>query len=603
MKKVFFSALHRPPASVTLLLVGWAVVSLAAVNAQQAPPSPKEAAPGEVARQRYDIQLKIDFDALSYAGSERVRWVNRGDRAVAVLYFHLYSNLRPDEASTSAGSSSQRRETGEPRIDITEVRSAADGTPLTYSIDDQGTTLRVNLREQVLPGKATEVVVGFKGNVPEIDPDETGLTAHVVKQVSAALRGDREIRSPRDLNFRCRGVMLLGTSYPVLAVHDGDEWARKLEPSVGDTIFNEVADYEVRIAVAPGVVVFTSAGEDEKSSSEQTMVFSAPALRDFAIIAGRNLRSEQTVVGKATLRSIFIPEHERIGKRVLAMAEDSLRIFSSKFGPLPFKTLNIAEAPLVAGLGSNEFAGLEVIASAYYVDFDSPAVRNLPEIIREQRPSVEESLEWGVAHLIAHQWWGAAVGNNPAREPVLDEAMASWSALLYFREIYGEQKAATVLQDQLRGVYRLYRTFGGEDMDANRPSRDYRNTFQYAAVVTTKGALMFVQLQRLLGEEKLLAAFRNYYSANLLEIAELDDLRGALIAEAPIQQRRAVARTFNRWLASKRGDEDIARPDQELAASLGLPAKPNQQRGGGRNPLSAFARVGKFFWQQVTRIR
>jgi hypothetical protein len=244
---------------------------------------------------------------------------------------------------------------------------------------------------------------------------------------------------------------------------------------------------------------------------------------------------------------------------------------------------------------------MAVIASAFYVDFDSPAVRNLPEIIREQRPSVEESLEWGVAHLMAHEWWGAAVGNNPAREPVLDEAMASWSALLYFRETYGEPKAASVLEDQLQGVYRLYRTFGGEDMDADRPARDYRNTFQYAAVVTTKGALMFVRLQRLLGEEKLLAAFRNYYKANLLEIAELDDLRGALIAEAPIAQRRAVARAFNRWLSSKRGDEDIATPDKEMASSLGLPAKPNQRRD--RNPLNAFARVGKFFWQQVTRIR
>ncbi len=65
----------------------------------------------------------------------------------------------------------------------------------------------------------------------------------------------------------------------------------------------------------------------------------------------------------------------------------------------------------------------------------------------------------------------------------------------------------------------------------------------------------------------------------------------------------AVARTFNRWLASRRGDEDIAKPDRELATSLGLPPKPNQQRGGDRNPLNAFARVGKFFWQQVTRIQ
>jgi hypothetical protein len=57
-------------------------------------------------------------------------------------------------------------------------------------------------------------------------------------------------------------------------------------------------------------------------------------------------------------------------------------------------------------------------------------VRNLPEIIREQRPSVEESLEWAVAHLVAHQWWGAAVGNDPAREPLLDEALSCWSSLL-----------------------------------------------------------------------------------------------------------------------------------------------------------------------------
>ncbi len=569
---------------------------------QQQPLFSQKPAAKESTRQRYQIQLKLDFDALSYSGSERVRWINRGDRATSALYFHLYSNLRPDPASGNAGS--QAAEAQEPRLDITQVRSAQDGTPLPYSLDDQGTTLRVNLREQLSTGQSTEVVLGFKGSVPEIDPDETALTTHVVKQLSAALRGEREMRRPRDLNFRCRGVMLLGTSYPVLAVRDGDEWMRRLEPSVGDMIFNEVANYEVNIEVAPGVIVFTSAGEDRaESNSQKSAVFAAAGLRDFAIIAGRNLRFEQKEIEGTTLRSIFVAEHERVGKRVLAMAEDALRVFSSKFGTLPFKTINVAEAPLVAGLGSTEFSGLQVIASAFYVDFDSPAVRNLPEIIREQRPSVEESLEWSVAHLVAHQWWGAAVGNDPAREPVLDEAMASWSALLYFKEIYGEQKTVTVLQDQLQGVYRLYRTFGGEDMDANRPSRDYRNTFQYAAVVTTKGTLMFVDLQRLLGDEKLLAAFRNYYRANLFEIAELDDLRGAVIAEAPLEQRRAVARMFNRWLANKRGDEDIAKPDQELATSLGLPAKPNQQRGGDRNALKPFARLGKFFWQQITRIR
>jgi hypothetical protein len=56
--------------------------------------------------------------------------------------------------------------------------------------------------------------------------------------------------------------------------------------------------------------------------------------------------------------------------------------------------------------------------------------------------------------------------------------------------------------------------------------------------------------------------------------------------------------------AAATSEPTIAKPDPELATSLGLPPKGVQQRGGGdRNPLNAFARVGKFFWQQVTRIR
>ncbi len=545
-------------------------------------------------RHSYKIDLKIDFDKLTYTGVERVRWVNSSEKATSIVYFHLYPNLRTSDQ--------QQLDSDEPRIDILEVRAGADDSPLFISTDDQGTTLRVNLRENVAPEASTEIVIKFKGSVPEIDRDETSLTTHVVKQVSAALRSDRETRRARDINFRCRGVMLLGAAYPVLAVRDGDDWRRKVEPTVGDFIFNETADYEVNVATNPGVEVFTSATETG-TKTEKGQTFTASALRDFAILAGRGLRSEHTEVNGVNVRSIYLAEHERIGKRALVVAANALRVFTSLFGPLPFKTISVAEAPLVAGLGSAEFSGLNVIASAYFVDFDSPAVRNLPEIIREQRPSVEESLEWTVAHLIAHQWWGAAVGNDPAREPLLDEALASWSSLLYYKRTYGDEKAAAVLNDQVRGVYRLYRTFGGDDMDANRPSRDYRNTFQYAAIVSAKGALMFVDLQNTLGEEKMFSALRNYYQANLYEIAQLEDLRIALVAEAPVEQRRMIGRTFTRWLTAKRGDEDIAPPDQELATTLGIASGKQTPQKSGDNPFNAVAKVGKFFWQQVTRIR
>ena len=572
-----------------LVSVYLAAASCQEVNAQTSP-KPAE-------KHSYKIDLKIDFERLTYTGVERVRWVNRGEKPSSILYFHLYPNLRSGDQPISG------TETDEPRIDIIDVRSGADDVVLFSFLDDQATTLRVNLREPVAPEASTEVVIKFKGSVPEIDRDETSLVTHVVKQVSAAMQSEREMRRARDINFLCRGVMLLGSAYPVLAVHDGDDWRRKLEPSVGDFVFNESADYEVTVSTNPGVEVFTSGTETGPRNEKTGQTFAASSLRDFAILAGRNLRAEHTDIDGVDVRSIYLAEHEHVGKRALIVAANALRVFTKLFGPLPFKTISIAEAPLVAGVGSVEFSGLNIIASAYFVDFDSPSVRSLPEIIREQRPSVEESLEWAVAHLVAHQWWGAAVGNDPAREPLLDEALSSWSALLYYRNTYGAERAEAVLNDQVRGVYRLYRTFGGDDMDANRPSRDYRNTFQYAAIVSAKGALMFVDLQKTLGEEKVFSALRNYYQANLYEIAQLEDLRIALIAEAPAEQRRQIGRTFTRWLTAKRGDEDIAPPDQELAATLGLPSKQNPQRSGDKNAFNALTKVGRFFWQQVTRIR
>jgi Peptidase family M1 domain len=547
---------------------------------------------------RYQIKLALDFDKRTYTGTERVRFVNRGEHPTSTLYFHLYANMRvPGYVPPRVEPGQQTSD--EPRLEISEVRSPGDGAVLMYDLDDFETTLRVNLREPVAPNASAEIEIKFKGSVPEIDPEETGLVTHVMQQVSAALRSTRELRRPRDTNFRCRGVMLLSSAYPVLAARTGDDWFRKVEVSIGDTTMTEVADYEVTVSAARSVSVYAPVAAQAVTPKEELMStsFAAENSRDFAIVAGRDLRSEQRTVGDVTIRSIFQPEHDVAARRVLRIAADAVGIYVKRLGPLPMKTVSLVDAPLVATLGSAEFAGLSVIAGAFYLDFDSPTMRNMPDVIREQQASVEDSLEWTVAHVVAHQWWGVTVGNDPAHEPILDEALANWSALLYYREAHGDAQAAVALDEQLRGVYKLYRTFGGEDMEANRAARDYRNSFQYAAIVTSKGALLFEALRKLLGDEKFFAALAGYYRTNQLEVADLNDLRGAFVAEAPAEQRRTVTRTFDRWLSSKRGDEDIGPPDAKLAAELGLPVK------GGNGVFTAFAKVGKFFWGQMTRIR
>ena len=632
---------------ITLALL--CVVLTAAVSArarqpqqQQRPPAaPPPAA--KIERARYRIELRLDFDARTFVGAERVRWTNRDTRPASVLYFHLYANARAGDPAANAprangaGGAAPVASDDEPRVEVTRVRAAGETpAPLAFALEDRSTVLRVSLRDAVAPGASVEVEIEFKGSVPAIDPDETSLPSHVMQQFGAALRDTREARGARDTNSLSRGVMLLGAFYPVLAAREGPDWQRDVRPSVGDLLHAEAADYDVEVSAARDVSVFAS-GEARGETTAPTSAspaqpaaaattanqaaatttttqpagpagpvgrptarrFAGENLRSFVVLAGRNLQSAERAAGGVRVRSIWAREHEKTGRRVLDVAARAAEIFTARFGPAPYPSITVAEAPLVAGTGSAEFSALSVIASAYYVDFDSPAVRNLPEIVREQRASVEDSLEFAVAHMVAHQWWGGAVGSDPAREPVLDEALAHWSALLYYREAHGAERAAEASEDQLKGVYEIYRTFGGEDLPADREAREYRNSFQYAAVVAAKGALLFAALEKLLGPERLFTALRRYHEANRFEVAELDDLRGAFVAEAPVAARRSVTRTFARWLSQRHGDEDIAPPNTQLASEIGLAV----ERGVAQPQGNRFSRLGKFFWRQMTRIR
>lgn len=533
---------------------------------------------------RYAIKLRIDPTARRYVGQQRVRWTNIGTRPETTLYFHLYPNLRADEETDEAAS---------PRLYIERVR--VKGAERPFALVDRATSLRIPLPQLVAPGESVEVEIEFRGTFPDVDGEETTLLAHLVNQIDAVWRNRREQLSGRHLHFRSGDTVLLGAGYPVLAARENNGWSRRVEASVGDFVHAEVADYEVEIEMesTPEAEIITSGEERAKGK------FSGKSLRNFAILVWRGWQSEERAVGDLRLRSVFRLGRQRVGRRALDVAAAAARLYAQRFGELPLKSLKIVEAPLIAGLGHAEFSGLSVVAAAFYVDFDAPQARALPDMVREQRASFEESLEWTIAHAVAHQWWGTAVGSDPQRTPVLDEALANWSALFYFEENYGPERAALVADDQLRGVYQLYRTFGGEDLPADRAARAYRNSFQYAAIVESKGALMFAALRRLLGDARFFAALRRYYHQHQQRIADLNDLRSAFMVEAASDQRTAVARLFERWLVGRFGDEDIGPPNVTLAVTLGLPAA-----GAKRDEApNAFARLGKFFWRQITRIK
>src|SRR5689334_20301580 len=97
---------------------------------QPHPPPPPEK------RIQYRIGLSLDFNNRKYTGSERVRWVNRGERSTGTLIFHLYSNARiPGYVAP--------KHADEPQLEIVEVKSADTEAPLSFTLEDGNTVLRV----------------------------------------------------------------------------------------------------------------------------------------------------------------------------------------------------------------------------------------------------------------------------------------------------------------------------------------------------------------------------------------------------------------------------------------------------------------------------
>jgi aminopeptidase N len=223
-----------------------------------------------------------------------------------------------------------------------------------------------------------------------------------------------------------------------------------------------------------------------------------------------------------------------------------------------------------------------IVAQAYYLDFDAPEAARLPGVLREQVDIIKSSFEFTIAHGVAKQWWGEAVGSDSERAPYLDEALANFSAAYYHEAVYGKKLGDLIIDQQLRGAYQAYRMLGGVDLEADKPVKDFRNSLQYTAIVQAKGGLLFIALRKELGDERFFDALRLYYSKNSFRVATPETLRTPFISAS--ENPRAAQAIFQRWLKEKRGDEDIGAPDLTL-----IPPRVSKIRALGR----VFVKIGK----------
>jgi hypothetical protein len=336
----------------------------------------------------------------------------------------------------------------------------------------------------------------------ESRPEPTMLVVRLARTLAAGRPIDAAVpfrlRLPgavRDRIARSAEVVRLGSFFPVLSWEPGVGW--DTEPPTGllaETSSTPTADFDVRIAAPPGDRVLTTgvpAGPGR---------FTARAVRDFAIAAGRFDTYAVTAHAPAPVRIVAAIERGQDGTaaEVASRARTALEALAARFGPYPWPSLNVA-----------------VVAALDRAAIEYPTMIFLGE----------NGIARDTTHEVAHQWFYSLVGNDQARDPVLDEGPATYAQA----ELDGIWPYFERLPDP-----RALRRQSGKPMAfwSGQP------VLRYQLAVYANGARMLRAVGR---PNQLACALRRYVAANAYGIATQADLAQALGASIPGARRVLAA--------------------------------------------------------------
>jgi len=179
---------------------------------------------------------------------------------------------------------------------------------------------------------------------------------------------------------------------------------------------------------------------------------------------------------------------------------------------------------------------------------------------------LERTLEFTVAHEVAHQYFASLVGSDPIHAPVVDESLAQYAALLYVEWKHGRGAADALRKEALVSSYHLYRLSGGKDGRADRPTSDFADEFEYGALVYGKAPLLHHASRQLVGDVAFLQALRAYVDAYRFKWACKDCFTRELAKASPGNAKRLEGLRV-RWWQEAHGDADLGKAD--LGAMLG----------------------------------
>ena len=262
-----------------------------------------------------------------------------------------------------------------------------------------------------------------------------------------------------------------------------------------------------------------------------------------------------------------IPEHTET-------AADVLGFYASLIGDVPYPTFTLALTDAVLPGGHSP---------AYFAILNQPLPLPPGAMVSWRTDPVAFSRfpAFFVAHELAHQWWGQAVGWKNYHEQWLSEGLSQYFAALYAEHRHGPEVFSDVLAQMRR--WSLRHSDQGPVYLGNRLGRIEDEPRVFRALVYNKGAMVLHMLRRLLGDETFFAGVRRYYDEMRFRKAGTDDL----IRAFEQQSGRSLTAFFERWIH----EDDL--PDVAFSYRI-------ESGAGGRDAVLRFEQRGKLFEVPVT---
>lgn len=420
-----------------------------------------------------DLAFNVAPDLRSVTGRERV--VFTPDLPTCELVFRGWANKPTAAATGTAMTLTDTTVGGQPTAARVEPGGAPPGAP--------GTLIEVPLPRCLAPGESVTAELGFELRLGADADERLGM--------SPATR-----------------TAWFGSGFPLLAWVRGQGWAR--DPAVdipGESTVSEdfrLASLAVTAPAGDAVAgTGTPAGQTPgPGPGTTTHRYRADAVRDVAVSVGhyqvldRDVAAGDGPSAHPIRLHLFTPT---AGTRVDAATwtrelDEQITALTALLGPFPYPDLWVSIVPAQSD-------GTEYPAALQFGDV---------------RPNPLRAL---ITHELAHQWFYSLVGNNQARDPWLDEALATYAETIGSRTQPDYQ--LDDIPDRVSG-----------QMGAPMTSWESRGFAAYNQGVYVQGAAVLLEARRRAGPDRFDPALRAYIAANAHRIATPTDFARAM-AELP----------------------------------------------------------------------